>query len=127
MFERLLEIARKPAVKNTAIAIGVIEASVATNALVFYKGKIGKTAKAVGTLGFTLFRDAINEAKISEDALRAQVDVAVNLKHDEIREELKKALASANESAAKLSEMVSKMSPPTPEHAPEQLHVDVKS
>jgi len=134
MFERIVTFfANNPRIKAVALFIAELEKFIATGAVITYMGKPcfdkdgnpnstlmtyvkrgGKIALACGTLGGTLIYDIITDPTVSVSQVTDIVDVTVNLKHDEIRQELIRALSSANESAAKLNEMLVKLTDATP-------------
>jgi len=126
MFTKIAEwFLSNPRIKASALFIVELEKFVVTGAVITYAGKpvfdkdscvqtgfpaalkrAGKIGLAIGTLGGTLVYDLIMDPPVTNATVIAQVDVAVDLKHGDIRGELVKALSSANESAAKLEELL---------------------
>jgi uncharacterized protein YukE len=109
--------------------VGVYQMGILTNAVVYYHGKPIKVFKAVGTLGYTLIRDSINEAKNNEAAIASLVDSAVAAQHGTIQAEYQKALTDLREASTKLNDVLKNLdAATTPVAAPaEQLHVELKS
>ena len=134
MFTKIAEFfANNPRIKSVALFIAELEKFVATGTVITYMGKPcydkdgnlnstlvtyakrgGKIALACATLGGTLVYDIITDPPVTVSQVNDIVDTTVNMKHDEIRQELIRALSSANESAAKLNEMLVKLTEATP-------------
>ena len=128
MFTKIAEwFLSNPRIKAAALFIVELEKFVMTGAVITYAGKpvfdkygnvqtgfaaalkrAGKIGLAIGTLGGTLVYDLVMDPSVTNATVIAQVDVAVDLKHNDIRGELVKALGSANESAAKLEALLDK-------------------
>jgi hypothetical protein len=133
--------ANNPRIANAVKWLAELQKFIVTGAVITYCGKPvydkngqlqtgfkaalkrgGKISLAVVTCGGTLVYDLIMDPPVTNDTVIRQVDVAVDMKHNEIRGELIKALGSANELAAKLEELLTVAIATKVNEAKEQLH-----